>query len=76
MIYRSETAGRHAYAALLKALDEERLDPALVIAASERSRQLKKDVLLPYKPVAIQEVGKVVGCTEHLATAQKFESPT
>lgn len=73
LIYRSEAAARHAYEAVSQALDAGKLDPQIVIEASDRSRQLKKDALLPYKPIAIQDVGKVVGIPEHQEIVAKFE---
>lgn len=73
LIYRSEAAARHAYSALSKALEAGTLDPALVIEAAERSRELKRETLLPYSPVTIAEAGAKIGTPENLALAKKFE---
>jgi beta-N-acetylhexosaminidase len=61
LIYRSEEAGRKAYAALSKALDEERLAPEVVLQAAQRSREIKKESLLPYHPVAVSEISSKIG---------------
>ncbi len=50
LIYRSEAATRHAYAALVKALEEGRLMPERVLESAERSRELKKESHMPYAP--------------------------
>ncbi len=58
LIYRSEEATRHAHAALLKALDDGRLMPERVLESAERSRDLKRDSILPYDarvPATAQE---------------------
>lgn len=71
LLYKTEAGARHAYGALLKALDEGKLDPAFVLEAAGRVRELKKDVLLPFKSTVVADVGKIVGHSEHLASVQK-----
>jgi len=62
LIYRSEAATRHAYASLLKALEEGRLDPQRVIESAELSMELKRQDLLPYEAaepkLAVKETGQ------------------
>lgn len=70
LIYRTEAAGRHAYEALIQALDNGKLSPEIILAAAERSRALKKEVLLPYHPVEITKVSQVVGIVEHAALVE------
>ena len=65
LIYRSEAAARHAYSALLKALDEGTLAPELVLEAANRSRELKNEFLVPYDSVNVPSVSKVIGCAQH-----------
>ena len=72
LIYRTETAARHAYTSLQKALDGGNLDPELVLESVERITELKKESLLPYHPVVIAEVGQKVGIAEHLETVAKI----
>jgi beta-N-acetylhexosaminidase len=48
LIYRTESATRHAYASLSNALEEDRLSADRVIESAELSRELKKQFLLPY----------------------------
>ena len=64
LIYRSEAATRHAYAALSKALDEGRLDPDRVIQAAELSMSLKEEDLLPYEVVEPKEAAAFTGQPE------------
>lgn len=71
LIYRSEAAARHAYASLLKALENGELSPEIVLEAAERSRALKKETLLPYSPVLIPELAQKIGTPEHQATMDK-----
>jgi beta-N-acetylhexosaminidase len=74
LIYRSEAACRHAYAALAKALESGKLAPELVITAAERSRSIKRDTIQPYEPVSVTEVGQKIGAAESAALAQKIEA--
>lgn len=48
LIYRSEKATRHAYAALRKALEDGKLDPNLVITAAARHESVKRATLGKY----------------------------
>ncbi len=72
LIYRSEAGARHAYEALLKALESEKLSPELVVEAAQRSRELKKEVLLPYQAITISELNQKVGTPENLAVIQQL----
>ncbi|MBS1961914.1 MAG: beta-N-acetylhexosaminidase [Bdellovibrionales bacterium] len=67
LIYRSEAAGRHAYASLLKALDEDRLDPERVLESAELSRELKQEFLVPYGPIDAKSAAKKTGLPETTA---------
>ncbi len=75
LIYRTEAAARHAYASLAKALDEGKLDPALVIEAAERISEVKQDCLLPYHPVVISDLQSKVHTAEHQAFVDKIAPP-
>lgn len=65
LIYRSEAAGRHAYASLLKDLDSGKLDPKIVLEADARIQSLKKEVLMPYKAVTVAEISAKIGTPEN-----------
>lgn len=67
LCYRSEKAARHAYASLLKALDEGRLNPERVIESAKRSKDMKAEAILPYEPVNPAECGKKIGTEENAA---------
>lgn len=71
LIYRSEKATRHAYAALDKMLQDGELDPKVVIEAAERCRELKKDMIMPYQPTDLAAVKELVG-TETNVQLVKF----
>ncbi len=71
LIYRSEAAARHAYEALLKNIDSEKLSAELVLAASEHSRQVKSKVLCPYTPVSVTDLTHKIGTTEHRELVQR-----
>jgi beta-N-acetylhexosaminidase len=73
LIYRSETAARVAYTALFEAIEKGTLAAERVLEAANRSRELKKEVLSTYQPVAVSEVGNKIGTPEHLAIVQKIE---
>lgn len=60
LIYRTESAARVAYQALTRAIEDETLSSQRVIEAAERCRALKREVLLPYLPVATDKVGTSV----------------
>jgi beta-N-acetylhexosaminidase len=65
LTYRSEAAARHAYEALLKALESGKLNPSIVLESEARLQALKKECLLPYKEVMIADVGQKIGIPEH-----------
>lgn len=72
LIYRTEAGARHAYESLLRAIEDGRLAPELVLEAEARIAALKKDALLPYQPSPIAEVGQKVGTPENQALVQKI----
>jgi beta-N-acetylhexosaminidase len=72
LIYRSETAGRIAYEALVRALEDGKLDPARVLEASSRSRSLKKEALKHYHPLPVAEVTKKLNLPEFQAILAQF----
>ncbi|MFN7685821.1 MAG: beta-N-acetylhexosaminidase [Oligoflexia bacterium] len=76
LIYRSEAAARTAHSALVSALDSGKLDPELVLTAAERSRSLKKEVLLPYRDTIIADVMKGIATPEHAELMAKLEAGT
>jgi beta-N-acetylhexosaminidase len=61
LIYRSEAAARHAYESVLKALDEDRLAPEVILEAARRSQEVKKEFLGAYRPVDPKLADKVCG---------------
>lgn len=74
LVYRSEAAGRHAYASVLKALDEGKLNPAHVMEAHGRIMSLKKETIADYHPVPIAELGQKIGTPEHQALVERLIS--
>lgn len=71
LIYRSEAATRHAYASLLKALDDDRLSADRVIEAANLSRDVKRDFLANYALPDPKTVSAHVGTPEHLEIAKR-----
>jgi beta-N-acetylhexosaminidase len=71
LIYRSEAGARHAYASVLKALEDGKLSPKLVLESVARLREHKKEHLNPYQAVVVPEAGKKVGLPEHQALVEK-----
>ncbi len=71
LIYRSEAATRRGYQALDQALVSGKLDPETVLVAATRSRSIKSEVLMPYEPVSVAEVGKRIGLPEHQALVDR-----
>ncbi|MGK5082915.1 beta-N-acetylhexosaminidase [Bdellovibrionota bacterium FG-1] len=65
LLYKAEAGARLAYAAVLKALDEGQLAPAIILEAARRVRDFKQSTLLPYHPAKVADVGKTVGIPEH-----------
>ncbi|MBI2711513.1 MAG: glycoside hydrolase family 3 protein [Bdellovibrio sp.] len=57
LIYRSEPAARAGYESLVQAIEAGKLSADTVVEAAQRSRELKKKVLLPYQSVNIAEIG-------------------
>ncbi len=74
LIYRSETAARTAYESLVKALEEDKLSPEKVLTASNRVKELKQKVLMPYEPRSVTELSAKIGKPESLALAKKIEN--
>jgi beta-N-acetylhexosaminidase len=73
LTYRTEAAARHAYASLLKALEDGKLAPNLVTEAVERLNALKRETLLPYQPTIVAEVAGKVGTPENQALIDKIK---
>jgi beta-N-acetylhexosaminidase len=73
LIYRTEAAARKAYASLSQALDSGKLAPERVLIAEKRIRDLKKETLLPYRPVVVAELSQKLAIPEHLALVHKVE---
>ncbi len=67
LIYRSEGAARHAYASLLKALEEGRLDPERVLESADLSMDLKREFLVPYGVLDSKDAAKKTGLPETAA---------
>lgn len=74
LIYRSESGARHAYEALAQALEKGELDPKLVLEAAERSKALKKDVLMPYEPINISAMADQIGTPDGAALVERVTS--
>jgi beta-N-acetylhexosaminidase len=70
LIYRSEAGARHAYASMLKALDDGRLSADRVNESAELSRQLKEETLLPYSPTNADQIKAKVGTPANRALVQ------
>ncbi|MCM2276599.1 MAG: beta-N-acetylhexosaminidase [Oligoflexia bacterium] len=71
LCYRSEPKARHAYQALVKALENGKLAPELVLESAARSRALKTETLLPYRPAAITDLATLVGTPENQAIVDR-----
>jgi beta-N-acetylhexosaminidase len=71
LLYKSEAGARHAYASLLKDMEQGKLSHEIVLEAVERSRALKRELLMPYQPADIAGVGRVVGIPEHAELVAK-----
>jgi beta-N-acetylhexosaminidase len=76
LLYRTEKAARHAYASLLKFLEDGSLNPSLVLEAADRIRSLKKEVLLPYQALVISDVGQKIGTPANLGLVEKIRPVT
>ena len=72
LIYRSEGEGRHAYASLLKDLENGKLGPERVLESAKRSQDIKREYLLPFTAHAPNNWKEVVGCPAHLELVSKF----
>ncbi len=71
LVYRSEAGARHAYASVLKALEEGRLSPDIVLQAATRLKEHKREALGAYHAVNVTEVGQKVGIPEHQALVER-----
>lgn len=72
LLYKTEAAARSAYSGLQKALESGKLSPELVLETVKRVQESKRELLLPYKPVNMEEITKKVGTQAHTELAQKF----
>jgi beta-N-acetylhexosaminidase len=68
VIYRSEAAARAGYEGLIKGIESGALAPERVMDSVERLRALKKEVLPPWKPTVIADLGNQVGTEESAKT--------
>lgn len=71
LIYRTEAATHQAYEALTHAVESGTLAPEIVLTAADRSRSLKREVLLPYHAAPVTELAKMIAIPEHLAIVEK-----
>ncbi len=75
LLYRSEAACRKAYGALSRALDEDRLDPDVIIQSAQRLQKLKR-TLKETHPISVAQVGKKLALPEYQAVLDKLKSGT
>ena len=61
LIYRSEKAARHAYEAMIRAIDDGSLSADRVNESAERARDLKEETLLPYEKPDRVKIRQMVG---------------
>ena len=73
LVYRTEAAARSAYEVLVKALDDGTVEAGTVITAANRSRTFKKEMLMPYEPIVIAELGQKIGLPASLELIHKIE---
>jgi beta-N-acetylhexosaminidase len=73
LIYRSEKAARASHAALQKAITDGSLAPEIVMAAVERSRALKREVLAQYRAPIIADLPRLVGTPENQAIVDQVK---
>ncbi len=64
VIYRSEAAARAGFEGLVKGLETGKLSAERVLESVERLRKLKSEVLPPWKPTEITELGSKIGTNE------------
>ncbi len=72
LCYRSEKAARHAYAALLKALDDGKLSPDRVIESAQFLQEYKKEFLGEYVKIDSRGASSRVGTAENQALVKKI----
>jgi beta-N-acetylhexosaminidase len=70
LCYRSETAARKAYAAVLRALEDGQLDPGRILDAAGRLRNLKSETFGPDWTAPAAADLKLIGSADHLALVQ------
>ena len=75
LIYRTEAATRLAYEALVKAVNNDQLQPETILRAAKRSRLLKQEFLYPYHEIPVSELARKIGTPAHLAIIEKATSP-
>lgn len=75
LIYRSESATRKAYTALMRFLEEGKLNPEIVIEAAERSQEYKSDFLLPYEKPDLNQLNSHIGIQEHQDLVTQILTP-
>lgn len=73
LIYRSEQTARLAYENLVKALEEGKLDPNIVLEAQDRVLATKRDFFsdFPYSPVSIAELPNRIATADNQVVIHK-----
>ena len=62
LLYRHQEAGRVAMETAFRFLAEGRISAESVEAAYARIREVKERVLMPYHPIVMEDIFKVIGC--------------
>ncbi len=70
LCYRSEAACGAALESLKQDLEQDRLDPQVVLTAAQRLKTLKQAVLLPHQPTEMQRIAECVGIPAHTEKIQ------
>jgi len=71
LIYRTQAAAEEGYESLVAALEAGTLSPEIVIASANRSRNLKREVLLPFQPASIADLRKKLATHESSGVIQR-----
>ncbi|MBI3534170.1 MAG: beta-N-acetylhexosaminidase [Deltaproteobacteria bacterium] len=74
LIYKTEATARKAYDALLKSLEDNKLDPGIVLEAAKHVRTFKQSALMPYEPPAMTELSTKIGIEEYKKIIEQLES--
>jgi beta-N-acetylhexosaminidase len=74
LIYRTEAACRLAYEGVIQALENQTLDPAIVLDSIHRVRTLKKKAFPKYQPIVVAQVGRHLNLPEYQDVIEKIEA--